>query len=239
MARTATIAPAPGAASTPDSSGPASPTECAPADRHVNAPAPARPRVPTITVGLRPHPSTPRRADAGAPQAGRVLATMCVGADGSAWFEFRVEEVREELRIPPPAPAGAADGLWQHTCFEAFIGVPGEPGYREFNFSPSGQWAVYDFRAWRERDPAFVPGAAPQLRVEPRADGLLLEAQVPAGLLPRVPPGTELEVGLAAVLERGDGALEYWAVQHVAAQPDFHARSTFVLMLKTLAHATE
>ena len=28
--------------------------------------------------------------------------------------------------------------------------MPGEgPAYREFNFSPSGEWAVYDFRSYR------------------------------------------------------------------------------------------
>lgn len=242
MARTATIAPAPGAAGTPAAPGaPVPPNECAPADRHVNAPAPARPRVPTITVGLRPHPSTRRPtatdAEPAASPAGRVLATMSAAPDGSAWFEFRLEDCRPgALRIPPAAPAGAADALWRHTCFEVFLGVPDEPGYREFNFSPSGQWAVYDFRAWRERNADFRPGAEPQLECTVRDDGLVLQAHVPAAALPKVPPGTELEVGLATVLERSDGELEYWAVQHVAAQPDFHARSTFVLMLKTLAH---
>ena len=40
---------------------------------------------------------------------------------------------------------------------------------------------------------------------------------------------------IAAVIERNGGELEYWAVQHVAEQPDFHARNSFVLMLKTWA----
>ena len=28
------------------------------------------------------------------------------------------------------------DGLWRHTCFEAFVGIPGAEPYYEFNFSP-------------------------------------------------------------------------------------------------------
>lgn len=209
--------------------------------------APAeRPRVPTITVGLRPHPSTPAAAAATggnpAPEApppspvGMLLTTMYATPDGGAVFEFHLDDSRPaELRIPAPAAPGPADGLWKHTCFEAFVGVEGEPGYREYNFSPSGQWAVYAFGTYRERIEDFQPGAAPAIRCLPREDGLTLEARVPAAALPPVAPGTELQVGLAAVIERAEGGLEYWAVHHARAEPDFHARESFVLMLKTFA----
>lgn len=204
----------------------------------VTQPLTERPRVPIITVGLRPHPTSP---DAEAPwqgPVGRLLATMFALPEGGAVFEFRLEESRPaQLAIPAPATPGPADELWKHTCFEVFLGVPGESQYREYNFSPSGQWAVYAFRAWRERVADFVPAASPELRVEPTQDGLLLEAYVPAALLPVVPPGTDLQVNLAAVIERKDGRHEYWALRHVAAQPDFHARETFVLALTTAPRA--
>ena len=29
------------------------------------------------------------------------------------------------------------DGLWEHTCFEAFLGIAGQDAYCEFNLSPS------------------------------------------------------------------------------------------------------
>ena len=42
--------------------------------------------------------------------------------------------------LPVTAPA-RADGLWRHTCFEAFLRAgPGE-AYHEFNFAPSRRWA--------------------------------------------------------------------------------------------------
>ena len=31
----------------------------------------------------------------------------------------------DHLRLPTPMPHGPADGLWQHTCFEAFVGLTG------------------------------------------------------------------------------------------------------------------
>ncbi len=45
------------------------------------------------------------------------------------------------IRLPAPQPSARTDGLWQHSCFEAFLA--GDRGYYEFNFSPSSQWAAY------------------------------------------------------------------------------------------------
>ena len=92
----------------------------------VTQPLTERPRVPIITVGLRPHPTSP---DAEAPwqgPVGRLLATMFALPEGGAVFEFRLEESRPaQLAIPAPATPGPADELWKHTCFEVFLGVPG------------------------------------------------------------------------------------------------------------------
>lgn len=206
----------------------------------MTSPRPGRPRVPSITVGLRPHPASPDASTPGAGPVGRLLATMFAPPEGGAVFEFRVDESRlGRLAIPALQPPGPADGLWQHTCFEAFLGVPGEAQYREYNFSPSGQWAVYAFRAWRERDADFSPATAPEITCTQESGTLVLEAYVPPELLPTVPPGTDLQVSLAAVIERKDGQLEYWALRHVAAQPDFHARDTFVLTLATAARRAD
>ncbi|MDI3515373.1 MAG: hypothetical protein PWP40_2602 [Rhodocyclaceae bacterium] len=196
-----------------------------------------RPRVPTITVGLRPHPTSPDAGEPGAGPVGRLLATMFALPEGGAVFEFRLEDSRlGRIAIPDTQPPGPADGLWEHTCFEVFLGVPGEPQYREYNFSPSGQWAVYAFRAWRERDQDFAPAAAPEITCTQEDGTLVLEAWVPPELLPTVPAGSDLQVNLAAVIERKDGQFEYWTLRHVAAQPDFHARDTFVLILATATH---
>ncbi len=208
----------------------------------MSLPPPERPRVPTITIGLRPHPSTraleaasetsPARVSA----VGMLLATMYATPDGTAVFEFKLEDTAlDGLRIPPAVKPGPADELWKHTCFEVFIGIKGEPAYREFNFSPSGQWAAYDFRAERERKHDFRLAAVPQLRFERNDKEAWLQACLPAGALPTAAPGTEFELNLTAVIERADGELEYWAVQHSPGEPDFHARDSFVLMFKTWA----
>lgn len=148
--------------------------------------------------------------------------------DGGLVLSYRVTCPPTDLRLPASQPPGPADGLWQHTCCEAFVAEAGT-AYREFNFSPSGQWAAYRFTGYRERDAVSPPGAEPQLSFTPLADGFELRATLPAALLP---PGNALQLGLTAVIEAADGNKSYWALAHCAAQPDFHVRQSFALTLK-------
>lgn len=148
--------------------------------------------------------------------------------DGGLSLAYRLAAPLARLRLPGPA-SGFADGLWRHTCFELFAAIPGNPAYREFNFSPSGQWAAYGFGGYRQPDPDFQPAAVPVLAVRRLAEGLELEARVPAALLPT--PESALELGLSAVVEGADGSLGYWALAHPGPRPDFHRRDAFILEL--------
>tara|TARA_R110001583_G_scaffold194720_3_gene366651 strand:+ start:203682 stop:204311 length:630 start_codon:yes stop_codon:yes gene_type:complete len=196
-------------------------------------------RIPTITVGLRPFPGTPAassNADDDTPLPVRaLLCTMHATPDGGARFVFELDADPARVRIPAPAESAPADELWQHTCFEVFVASPGEEAYREFNLSPSRQWANYAFTAYRERDDAFSAPAAPRIQYTARADGLTLEAELPASSLPGITTGTDLQIGLAAVIELDTGELEYWALKHPAPAPDFHDRGGFVLTLNMAA----
>jgi hypothetical protein len=140
--------------------------------------------------------------------------------DGPGWLlRYRLEGDVGALAIPSPA-AGAADGLWRHTCLEVFVQDGDGPGYQEFNFSPSGQWAVYRFSGERQRSPGdMLPAARPAITTERSADSLVLQAWLPRALLPTQPTA----VGLTAVVETLDGQLSHWALQHpLVHRPDFH-----------------
>ena len=136
-----------------------------------------------------------------------------------------------QIRIPAPQPTIAKDGLWEHTCFEAFIAVEGGAGYHEFNFSPSGQWAAYSFSDYRARNP-WTASQRPAIRFV-KSDGcLLLEAVIVAADLPQNKANKPLQLGLAAVIEASDGSLSYWALNHPEEdRPDFHHRAGFILSL--------
>jgi hypothetical protein len=176
---------------------------------------------PTIAT-LFSHPAAPCAVPCG------IEVTAATTADGGLTLDYRITCPPSELRIPSPLPSGPADGLWQRTCCEAFVAEVGD-GYREFNFSPSGQWAVYRFTGYRERDTTFAPADEPQLSLTPLADGFALRATLPATLLP---PDKALQIGLTMVIEAAGGSKTYWALAHCAAQPDFHVRHSFTLTLK-------
>lgn len=152
-------------------------------------------------------------------------------AAGELSLAYRLKGSPERLRIPGPLPPGPADGLWEHTCFEAFIAVADGPAYREFNFSPSGQWAAYGFSDYRQRDEAFKAAAAPRLAFRRLPDGVELDAVVSPELLPPDPAGAGYRLGLSAVVESADGGKSYWALAHPGPKPDFHRRDAFTLAL--------
>jgi hypothetical protein len=117
-----------------------------------------------------------------------------------------------------------ADELWKTTCFEAFFGIPGKPGYWEFNLSPSRQqWNLYSFDSYRQPQPptpcndfdlTMIEVAKGQLRVN-------LQSQKP------IPP---LEANLCAILRINNGAIHFGA-QHAKQKADFHDRTAFVLKI--------
>ena len=133
----------------------------------------------------------------------------------------------ERLRVPEPRAPRAADRLWQHTCCEIFVARAGRAGYREFNFSPSGEWAAYEFRRYRDGGPLMVPD--PGIRVQ--KDGARLELEAAVDL-----PAEKIRIGLAAVIEDADGKLSYWALRHAPGKPDFHHRDAFAMELDEARH---
>ena len=158
-----------------------------------------------------------------APNGWRLSVWLATADDmhgGGWWLRYRLEGDLVALALPAPALCGPADGLWRHTCLEAFVQEGDGPTYREFNFSPSGQWAVYRFSGERQRvqDDA-APTQGPILHTEPSAHSLTLQAWLPPALL----PARTGAVGLSAVIETRDGALSHWALRHPRAdRPDFH-----------------
>lgn len=152
-----------------------------------------------------------------------------------------------QLAVPTPAAPVFTDLLWQQTCCELFIAEAealtptpshsASSAYREFNFSPSGAWAVYDFAAYRERvdaadlSSALLHGLHPTISLQQVAvDCLQLRVELPAGLLPSFP--TPWHIGITAVIAartEEKGGKSYWALHHAREQPDFHARESFTL----------
>ena len=167
------------------------------------------------------HPDSPEPAVRALVAGARVLP------DGGLALVWRLSGELAALRIPDAATRLPPERLWAHTCFEVFVGTPGEAAYREFNFSPNGQWMRFDFAGYRERvESPVLP--RPQISVHRAGDTLELAVRLDAHHLP---PG-ELCAGLTAVVEAVGGRHSYWSLRHPAGKPDFHHREGLALALR-------
>jgi len=131
-----------------------------------------------------------------------------------------------DLRMPPIVAAARADELWRHTCFEAFVRSSAGPGYYEFNFSPSTQWAAYQFRGYRGGMRVATEIGPPRIEVQSSAETYTLQAALEFDGL-----SAPLRLGLSAVLEETNGGKSYWALAHPPGNADFHHADCFALEL--------
>ncbi|GHU27144.1 hypothetical protein AGMMS50256_06280 [Betaproteobacteria bacterium] len=173
----------------------------------------------SLRYALLPYPATL------APMIQAVGADIVSCADGCIAFRYRVRGDMARVRVPEAGQPERRDLLWEHTCFEVFVGIEGRTAYREFNFSPSGQWMAYDFGDYRRRlaDPEI---ATPRIATRSTEGRLELETIVPLSSLPSTP----WEIGLSAIVEASDtvnDGLSYLALRHPSPRPDFHHRDGF------------
>jgi hypothetical protein len=152
-------------------------------------------------------------------------------ASAELQMTFRIDGDIRRIRVPPPTVPRIATQLWRHTCFEAFIAVEGQPAYHEFNFAPSGEWAVYAFSGYRNGGPLANEMMRPHVAVRTTDSRLELDALVRLDGLSANHPRASLRIGLSAVIEASDG-LSYWALRHPADKPDFHDAAGFSLLLE-------
>ncbi len=145
---------------------------------------------------------------------------------------FRLHGDISGIRLPSAALPRSAAGLWQHTCFEAFVAVEGQPSYYEFNLAPSGEWAAYAFRDYRDGGPPANRVRPPRIAVRCTETRLELDALIQLDGLYAINPRAPLRVGLSAVVEASHGTLSYWALKHPPGKPDFHHVDTFALRIE-------
>jgi hypothetical protein len=181
----------------------------------------SRPAGQGARFALVPHPDFPSTA------VDSIEVEARRGANGRLDLEFHVAGAIEKVAWPEWQGVGFADRLWEHSCFEAFVGTAEDPGYVEINFATSGGWAAYRFSDYREGMTPIpdallgggrtIGGAALRVRRSVRVDAL---ADAPVWRL-----------GLSAIIEATDGGKSYWALAHPPGKPDFHDAVCFAARL--------
>jgi hypothetical protein len=172
---------------------------------------------------LEPHPTATTPAIGVEAEAERVGAELLR-------LSYVVTGDLDAVEIPPPAAPERADGLWKHTCFEAFVRPAADAGYWEFNFAPSGKWAAYRFSDYRA---GMVEVDVPAPTIDVRRDEGRLEVAVELDLGPELGLLAHLDwqLGLSAVIETKQGEISHWALSHPPGTPDFHHQDCFALEL--------
>jgi len=168
---------------------------------------------------LIPHPAAPPRS------VDRVIVQLCTSGARELWLEYSVAPASDMI-VPEERKAERTDELWKSTCFELFVQPIGSDSYFEFNFSPSFQWAAYEFSGRRSgmRD---LPSRDPEIWISSAGEHFWLAVEA----LPELPQ-VALKIGLCAVIEEKDGTKSYWALAHPDPdKPDFHHPDGFVLEL--------
>ena len=193
--------------------------------RHRHAAKNVEPHMPHTVILMR-HPQTDGNA------VEEIRASVSWNHGEPIAFTYALKGELSRLRIPRFRQLPKSDRLWEHTCFEAFVAVKDNPAYYEFNFAPSGEWAVCAFRRYRE--PATPPKEklAPEITVRRAGDSLQLDALVWVDRWQAIEPGARLSVALSAVIEDNRGMLSYWALKHPPGKPDFHHADAFALEIE-------
>ena len=172
-----------------------------------------------------------RHADAAYPAVTSVEVVVGRPSAAALLLAYTVSGDIADLALPPVAAPARTAELWRHTCFEAFIGMPGGT-YYEFNFAPSTQWAAYRFSGYRKGMRTATEITAPQLAVDASAGCFMLRATLDLGAAVSAAGGAvraAWRLGLSAVIEERSGRQSHWALAHPPGKPDFHHADGFAL----------
>lgn len=160
-------------------------------------------------------------------EAVQTVTAQILGFDTeSLVVEFAVRPT-DGVALPPETAPVRTDGLWQTTCFEAFLRPAGSEKYLEMNFSPSFAWAAYTFDRYREGMRPTPLRLDPEIETSICGSDYFLSAEFV--VLPFLSGPTML--GLSAVIQQQDGTKSFWALAHPPGPPDFHHPDCFVFEL--------
>jgi hypothetical protein len=145
-------------------------------------------------------------------------------------IEYQLFGDLNSISIAPPAnPPSRQFHLWEATCFEFFIGIPGDANYWEFNLSPSGDWAIFaldDYRQGLRDETAFT---SLPFKVDRYPNYITLSLEFDLSEL--VFLEQDLEMSVTTVIKSSQNELSYWAITHSGKEADFHLRDSFVIKI--------
>lgn len=96
--------------------------------------------------------------------------------------------------------------------------------------SPSRNWNVYVIDAYRQvnmrEETEFT-----QLPFDFEITNEKMSINMSVDINPIIQPEMDLDIGIAAIIQKKDGGESYWALAHPTPQADFHTLESFILSL--------
>jgi hypothetical protein len=145
-------------------------------------------------------------------------------------IEYQLFGDLNAISIAPPASTPSRQfHLWEATCFEFFIGIPGDANYWEFNLSPSGNWAVFALNDYRQGLRDELAFASLPFKVDRYPNYITLSIEFDLSEL--ILAEQDLEMSVTTVIKSSQDELSYWAINHRGKEADFHLRDSFSIKL--------
>ncbi|XOV88631.1 MAG: hypothetical protein ACFHX7_01835 [Pseudomonadota bacterium] len=144
------------------------------------------------------------------------------------------DRVAPDRVAPDRVAPDRVNNLWEHTCFEFFIGSVNTTRYYEFNLAPGGDWNTYSFSDVRQdmQETTRLICQSSDFQLAPG------EAWLEARLQFSEPVHEDsFRVGIAAIVEgtladpQSGRSHAFFALTHPGARPDFHHRDGHTLLV--------
>jgi hypothetical protein len=169
------------------------------------------------------------------PTAGDVPAIEISGQidrqDNRLSLKYYMSGDLDAIEIATPAAFPIRkDKLWEATCFEFFLGIPGERNYWEFNLASSGDWNIFqldDYRQGLREEFAFTTLPF-KIDRQPNLLSLTIDINL-SKIIDRAV--TAIEVSVTTVIKPRQDEISYWAISHCGKEADFHLRESFAIAI--------
>jgi hypothetical protein len=145
-------------------------------------------------------------------------------------IEYQLVGNLTQLEIATPAASPTRKfHLWEATCFEFFVGSPGDRNYWEFNLSPAGDWNVFHLDDYRQGLRDELAFRSLPFKVEQAANSLSLALDFDLSKIISIE--AQIEVSVTTVIKTFQGEISYWALTHSGSEADFHRRDSFMIKI--------
>jgi hypothetical protein len=147
----------------------------------------------------------------------KLMASMNQGAKlWSVSFKLVESSIRPNYPEQSPEPT-YKEGLWESTCLEVFEFDEKSTSYVEWNFSPSQDWAFFAFSEYRKKNKKFEARSPLSWSWSHESKQRNLDLKLPRCF-------EESTLQLTGVIDWGAKGIDYFALKHPTAKPDFHVK---------------